>query len=252
MGDYSALVVDLETLGPSICRLVLDCPAIAQAAEPGQFVLIRIGETWSPLLRRPLGILEASPQQGTFEVLFRSVGVGTALLAQVKIGQELSVRGPAGRGFAPPQHRRCWAVAGALGAVPLLFLRQRLGGFDRFLLGLSGASWEPFAQWMADRVPELELYSEDGTLGRRGVCLDGLGDQLEDLSLVACGPNAMMKALYDRWGQSCNDIQVSLERRMACGFGGCYGCSVATPSGRRRVCADGPVFQAQEVLWDEL
>ncbi|MBO5493198.1 MAG: dihydroorotate dehydrogenase, partial [Pyramidobacter sp.] len=64
--------------------------------------------------------------------------------------------------------------------------------------------------------------------------------------------NPMMKALYNQYGTSCDDIQVSLEKRMGCGYGGCYGCVVDTTTGRRRICIDGPVFQAREVKWDEL
>ena len=95
--------------------------------------------------------------------------------------------------------------------------------------------------------------SDDGSIGRRGFSIAGLeGQDLSDVSLACCGPNPMMKALYERYGAQCDDIQVSLERRMGCGMGGCFGCVVDTTTGRRRVCIDGPVFQAREVKWDEL
>ncbi len=251
--DYSAPVTSVEEIGEEIYHMTLHCPPIAQEAAPGQFVMIRPGEGSAPLLRRPLGILAASEEKGTFDVLFRQVGLGTAMLAQIQPGQLLQVRGVAGKGFSVPKNKRLWAVAGTLGVVPLLFLRQRLGGFEKFLLGLPGEKWAPFANWIASLVPEIELYSEDGTLGRRGVSVDGLkGQDLRSISLAVCGPNPMMKALYKLYGDQCDDIQISLERRMACGFGGCYGCVTDTAGGRCRVCADGPVFQAKEVLWDEL
>ena len=75
---------------------------------------------------------------------------------------------------------------------------------------------------------------------------------LRDVSIVCCGPNPMMKAAYVKYGSACDDIQVSLEKRMGCGMGGCYGCVIDTTTGRRRICIDGPVFKAEEVDWDAL
>lgn len=251
--DVNARLAARERISDGIYHLTFECPEIAQSAAPGNFVLIKTTETTSPLLRRPLGILDASPENGTFEVLFRVVGEGTELLASASAGTSLSVRGPVGGSFSPAQNPRLWAVAGTLGIVPLLFLRSRLGGFERLLLGVPNGTWREFAAWVAERAPETELFSDDGSIGAKGFCIAGLeGHDLSGVSLVTCGPNPMMKALYALCGSSCGDIQVSLEKRMGCGMGGCFGCVVETKTGRRRVCVDGPVFQAREVEWNEL
>ena len=164
-----------------------------------------------------------------------------------------SLRVNVGGAFRPFAHERVQAVAGTLGIAPLLFLRERLGGFEKLFLGVGNASWKDFADWVAARAPETVLYSDDGSIGRKGFSIAGLeGEDLSGVSLVCCGPNPMMKALYQKYGQACDDIQVSLEKRMGCGYGGCYGCVVDTVTGRRRICIDGPVFQAREVKWDEL
>ena len=251
--DYQAPLLEKEEVSPGIWRLSLECPSIAREAKPGNFVLLKVSGGSAPLLRRPLGVLEADAGRGTFGVLFRVVGAGTELLSKMVPGQTLSVRGPVGGQFGPFQHEKVWAVAGTLGVVPLLFLRQSRGAFDKMFLGVGNAEWRPFTEWVRARAPEMELFSDDGSLGKKGFAIDGLkGQTMGDVSLAVCGPNPMMKALYGQYGTQCGDIQVSLERRMGCGMGGCFGCVVDTATGRRRVCIDGPVFQAREVKWDEL
>lgn len=251
--DYDSRLLAKEQVAPDIWHLTFACPEIAENARPGNFVLLKTASGSAPLLRRPLGILGADPEKGTIETLFRVVGQGTALLAQAAPETSLSVRGPVGGQFGPFRHEKVWAVAGTLGIAPLLFLRRRLNAFDRLFLGVGNALWRSFADWVQARAPEMVLYSDDGSIGRKGFSIAGLeGQDLSGVSLACCGPNPMMKALYEQYGSQCDDIQVSLERRMGCGMGGCFGCVVDTTTGRRRVCIDGPVFQAEEVKWDEL
>lgn len=251
--DYEARLVDVKSVGDGLFHLTLRCPELASQAQPGNFAMFKTSTSSAPLLRRPLGILDADPSEGTFEILFRVIGEGTALLSQLREGEIIPVRGPAGGEFAKPVHERTLAVAGTLGVVPLLFMRSRYGAFGKFLLGVPNERWALFAGWVRMRVPELVVYSDDGSLGKKGFCTAGL-DELEpgSVSIAACGPNIMMKTLYEKCGDKYDDIQVSLEKRMACGFGGCFGCVVDTTTGRRRVCVDGPVFQAKEVCWNEL
>ena len=163
------------------------------------------------------------------------------------------MRGPVGGAFAKAVHGRTIAVAGTLGVVPLMFLRERTGAFSKMCLGVGSAAWKDFADWVIERIPETELYSDDGSIGKKGFSIAGLeGIDLSDVSIVCCGPNPMMKAAYIKYGSACDDIQVSLEKRMGCGMGGCYGCVIDTTTGRRRICIDGPVFKAEEVDWDAL
>lgn len=251
--DYDSRLLRKRQIAPDVWHVTCECPEIAAAAHPGNFVLVKATSGSALLLRRPFGILDADPEKGTIEMLFRVVGQGTALLAAAGTGAVLSVRGPVGNQFGPFRHEKIWAVAGTLGIAPLLFLRHRLNGFGRLYLGVGNASWRNFAEWVQRRAPEMILYSDDGSIGRRGFSIAGLkGQDLSGVSLVCCGPNPMMKALYEHYGSQCDDIQVSLERRMGCGMGACFGCVVETTTGRRRVCVDGPVFQAREVKWDEL
>ena len=251
--DYDAKIKRKEEISRGIWHMEFECPEIAASAQPGNFVLLSPSRTTAPLLRRPLGVLDADAGKGTFGILYRVVGNGTKLISDMDEGDKISVRGPVGGCFKPYAHKSVYAVAGTLGVVPLLFLRERAGAFAKMFLGVGNASWKDFADWVISRAPETELYSDDGSIGKKGFSIAGLdGLELDDASIVCCGPNPMMKAAYGKFGSVCDDMQVSLEKRMGCGMGGCYGCVIDTTTGRRRLCIDGPVFQAREVDWNAL
>ncbi|MCI6259844.1 MAG: FAD-binding oxidoreductase, partial [Pyramidobacter sp.] len=143
--DYDSRLLAKEQVAPDIWHLTFACPEIAENVRPGNFVLLKTASGSAPLLRRPLGILNADLEKGTIETLFRVVGQGTALLAQAAPETSLSVRGPVGGQFGPFRHEKVWAVAGTLGIAPLLFLRRRLNAFDRLFLGVGNALWRSFA-----------------------------------------------------------------------------------------------------------
>ena len=123
--DHDSRLAAKVEVSPGIWHLTFECPEIASAALPGNFVLIKPARGSAPLLRRPLGVLDADAAKGTIEVLFRVVGQGTDLIAGGDVGQVFSVRGPVGGNFKDFRHGRVWAVAGTLGIAPLLFLRKK-------------------------------------------------------------------------------------------------------------------------------
>ena len=255
--DYSARIESNRLLGEKTGLLTVLCPAIAGSAEPGQFVMVRPGGGDDPFLGRPLAV--ASVSHGTFTLVYRVVGKGTALLAKRRAGDELTVRGPIGQGFFSsreglPLPEKVILAGGAVGAAPLLFALERLGGrTERAVMGVAGRGWEDFASWLMDVFPALELYSDDGTLGIQGTVLSGLPEELPgNTEIWACGPEGMLRALAGKYPADGERIRVALEARMACGMGGCLGCVIPTVSGNRRVCVDGPVFTAEEVKWNEL
>lgn len=241
--DYSVVLTSVELIGDDVLYLRILCPEVAEVIEPGQFILLR-DPAWGldPLLMRPFAVAGASEKE--IEVLLQVVGKGTELLSKRKTGDPLVLRGPMGRGFALPKSSPVY-VAGTLGSAPLLFARDRFGA-GRFILGVPNSSWEPFVQWLEKRCPELEVFSDDGSLGSKGYALKGLNTE-DEVSVMACGPGPMLAAM-SRLGLK--DCQVSMESRMACGLGACSGCVIDTSSGKKRVCADGPVFDLQEVIWN--
>lgn len=257
-------VVRTEQVAPGHTLLVLHSPDIASAAVPGQFVHVRVGETLDPLLRRPLSILLTHAHHEQFQVLVRSVGRGSELLAHVVPGNRLDVLGPLGNGFSLVKPgEEALLVAGGVGVAPLIFLADVLqrspgGHYVRALFGARDEDtlvcWEEFAT----RCEEFQAATEDGSVGLQGLVTDMLGEQLDRgnvATVYTCGPRPMMA----RVARMCEDAgvacQASLEQFMGCGIGACLGCAVPSrtaPGSFVRVCADGPVFDATEIAWEAL
>ena len=231
----------------------LQCPDIAREAKPGQFVMVRCGpETTLP---RPFSIHQANGDRIALLYAVREGGWGTGWLSGRKAGASVSVFGPLGNGFAiDPKARSLLLVAGGIGIAPLYFLAQHALRSNRtitLLYGTVDKNRYPVA-------PEIEAVAvtEDGSAGEKGFVTDLLPRFAEQADQVfACGPMPMYRDIYNRQRElklEGRPAQISLEVRMGCGVGVCYGCTVKTKSGLKQVCKDGPVFELDEILWDEL
>ena len=265
--------------------LRLRAPRIAARAGAGSFVHIRCSDELP--MRRPMSIMRVDPVAGCFDVLFKVTGAGTALLGAQAIGASLSTMVPIGRCFTPDAERDiALLLGGGVGIPPMLYLADVLHAAGRppaFVVMGSEVPF-PFANTrsqldvssvaIADArcVPELEaqdIPSRLATTQGYAGCFDGFvtdlartwleglsAAELGRVAVYACGPNPMLKAtaaLSASFGLPC---QVSMEEFMACAVGGCAGCTVLTnEDGRqamRRVCVDGPVFDAQTIEWESL
>jgi len=262
--------------------LRLAAPRCAAAATPGSFVHLTCGPDLP--MRRPLSIMRANAADGWVEVLYKVVGHGLAELALRKPGETVSCLGPIGRGFtARPARPRLLLIGGGVGIPPMVFLAETLAagrsGFRPLVLMGSELPF-PF-ETVTSRLPapgmpaaataamplleQLGVPSRLASLSGFAGCHRGYVTELADAwlssltaqerdeaELFSCGPHAMLvavAALARRHGVPC---QVSLEENMACGVGGCAGCTVLvqTPDGpaMKRVCVDGPVFDAAAVF----
>ena len=254
-------------------RIRLHCPELARAIRPGQFVMIRLPGHNDPLLGRPFAlydtVLDAAGQPIALDIAYLVVGKLTGLLAELREGDRVEVWGPLGNGF-PDFHDldHIALVAGGIGQTPFL-------AHVRDLLGTRGYGCRP-PRRMAQRVSlyygvrtadlaagvedfraagaAVHLASDDGTLGFKGFVTQLLESHGRTGPLVGCGPEPMLRALTrlaGRWGVPC---QVSLETPMACGVGICFSCvaRVKVPDGwdYKRVCVDGPVFDAGQLVWE--
>ena len=252
-----SIIVTREQLTADVVRLTLHCPRIAAAAKPGQFVMIRAGETLDPLLRRPFSIHKVTAA-GELAILFKVIGKGTRLLATAAPGDKLDVLGPLGRGFVPdPTGPHC-LIGGGMGIAPLYFLAQQLmaaGGSHANPPALLGAQTQAELLLLAQEFTELGFpvltATDDGSLGHQGFVTDLLDAILSEVRQVyVCGPMPMMRTVAAKCRGAGVACQVSLETHMACGLGACLGCTFpASAGGYRHVCKDGPVFPAEEVLW---
>ncbi|HEU4619122.1 MAG TPA: dihydroorotate dehydrogenase electron transfer subunit [Gammaproteobacteria bacterium] len=256
-------------------------PRAAAAAEPGSFAHIACDP--SIPLRRPLSIMRAERQEGWLEFLYKPVGAGLEKLSRRAPGEAVSMLAPIGRGFAPdPARPRVVAIGGGVGIPPMVFVADRLRHDRRFEapLVLMGSEVPfPFETLEASRAIEglpsdashvialLEAWSVPSrlasnaalpgahrgfvtTLARRHLETLGPGERRRT-QLLACGPEPMLEAVAKLAAQFDLPCQIAVEEYMACGVGGCAGCTVLvqTASGpaMKRVCVDGPVFEAREI-----
>ncbi|MEW6101584.1 MAG: dihydroorotate dehydrogenase electron transfer subunit [Candidatus Omnitrophota bacterium] len=244
-------------------KILVSCPQVAKAAEPGQFVNIKVSEGLQPLLRRPLGIHGVRGQ--TIEILYESVGKGTELLSKRRPGEYLDVVGPLGNGFGLSlTTRQLWPilVAGGMGVAPLTFLAEKLREIRnpkseiRILIGAKTKSQILCVEEFRKLGCEVKIATDDGSKGYKGKVTDLLknlffpaaGDR-RPATIYACGPRLMLKEISRLSLQYKIAAQISLEEHMACGIGACLGCAVNTKDGYKRVCKEGPVFEAKEIIW---
>ncbi|NTU60273.1 MAG: dihydroorotate dehydrogenase electron transfer subunit [Deltaproteobacteria bacterium] len=253
--DNRCWVVQREALGADYYRLRLRPPA-PFAAEPGQFVMLKVSDGIDPLLRRPFSLHRvAKDAQGDFELLFRAVGAGTRLLARTHVGDRVDVLAPLGRGFRLDAGRPV-LVGGGVGVAPLLFLAETFldrGARPKLLVGgrrdrdvLCHDDFECLA------IP-FSVATEDGSAGEAGLVTRLLDLELREphgVTVYACGPTPMLAAVARACAERGVPCQVSLEAHMACGVGACLGCVVpAEAGGYLRVCKEGPVFDAADLKW---
>jgi len=278
-----ALVLQQTAYDSDQFVLRLEAPKCAARAEPGSFVHL----TCDPAIpmRRPLSIMRADPNAGWIEILYKVVGPGLQALAARKAGQRISTLGPIGRPFvAHPERPRTLLIGGGVGIPPMVFLADRLRAREdaswKPLVLMGSEIPFPFrtrpSRIVVAGIPDgsiacMPLLDEWGVASRLATrsdfpgCFDGFVTELAnrwlellspeglaEVEIFACGPTPMLEAtakLARRFNVPC---QVSLEEFMACAVGGCAGCtvSVQTPEGpaMKRVCVDGPVFDAYTVF----
>jgi len=264
MYDQTTQLIRREQVAPGYHLLEFDCPQIAAAAQPGQFVHIRVTGEWDPLLRRPFSVMRINELRGSFQVLMRTVGRGTQMLAEARSGDEFDIMGPLGNGFAlPGPEGEVVLVAGGIGVAPLIFLATALRepGSYRYVRGLFGArSADDLCCWLefSGVCDEFNAITVVGNAGEQGLVTDLLPAQLERGvgCVYACGPALMLAEVTKQCQGAEIPCYVSMEQRMGCGVGACLGCVIPTrASGMQRyqrVCKDGPIFDAEVVDWEAI
>jgi dihydroorotate dehydrogenase electron transfer subunit len=248
-----AELISLRRFGP-YAHLVLSAPAVARRAQPGQFVEIRLHGEGAPFWRRPFSICRAG--EGRVELLIKSRGRGSALLAAQRAGAQVDLIGPLGRGFALAGKTPRLLVGGGYGIAPLLFLAQRLRAKKipvEVFIGGRCAEDLLLRREMKLAGARVTCSTEDGSVGVHGRVTTPLEERLRrapgPVRLAACGPHGLLQAVARLAKTYRVEAEVSLEAVMACGLGVCNGCVVKIKDQYQRVCQDGPVFSAQDVDW---
>jgi dihydroorotate dehydrogenase electron transfer subunit len=245
--------------------LSLEAPEIARISRPGQFVMISPlsdQELPNPLLKRALAIYSIGTTGHSSEIRFviKEVGDGTRRLANLAPGETADLVGPLGNGFDldRAKGKSNLLIAGGTGIASVFMLAKALlDSSEKVHLIYGGRTLDDLAG-LSDfeklGMP-VTVTTEDGSRGIQGLVTEGLRQFIDkhnssNLNLYTCGPNPMMEAVTSIALEENVSCQISIESKMACGFGVCLGCSVKTNQGYRLSCTDGPVFSAEEFIWE--
>ena len=272
MKQIQTKILKNEEIKSGFFRMQIGSAYLAKTARPGQFVEVRCGKETDPLLRRPIGVNRIV--RGGIELLYEVVGKGTELMSGMKKNNACDVIGPLGNGFSILRKtindkRKTILVAGGNGVAPLLFLAEELAKNRKEIYVLIGGCSKRHILCEKDfkkTGAKVLVSTEDGSRGCKGLVTDLLKNLLRKTindiryTIYTCGPTGMLAAVAKIAEENRIPCQVSLEERMACGVGVCLGCPVRvkkitknderkTMNEYKMVCKDGPVFNAEELVW---
>ncbi len=243
-------IVSNEPLSDEIYRLTISALEISNQAKPGQFINIKVSDSFEPFLRRPFSICNIIDDK--IQIIFNTVGKGTKLLSNLKPGDKIDILGPLGKSFnVDDKFNLAIILAGGLGVAPFPFLTKILKEKRKDVISFIGARTK--SQLILDGLENVNVATDDGSYGFKGTVVDLLKLNLSKFDssykIFACGPTPMLKALV----KLCDDLnlncEVSVETPMACGTGICQGCAVKTRESKYKLaCKDGPVFNTKEII----
>ena len=214
----------------------------------GQFAHVYVpGKT----LRRPISVCDASGN--VLRLVYQIKGEGTAIMAKMQPGQTVDVLLPLGHGFDIDLNKRYCLIGGGIGVPPMLYTAKQCAE-PLVITGFRSESLVILQDDLKAAGAETLLCTDDGTAGQKGFVTDLLSERIDEIDEVcACGPTPMLKAVADVCRQAGKPCQVSLEERMGCGVGACLVCAVKVRENgeelMKHVCKDGPVFNAEEVVF---
>jgi dihydroorotate dehydrogenase electron transfer subunit len=216
--------------------------------QAGQFYMLASARRWGggeserPFVPRAFSVLRAPADSDELHFMLDDVGPGTRRLCELRPDEQLSILGPLGLGFAAPRDGRTpLLVGGGVGIAPLAIWQDQLGDAPA-LLGFRDAEHARGAALMR----ATEVATDDGSSGHRGLVTELVARRLRsgEVEVYACGPPPMLEAVRALCAATGTPAQLALESGMACGYGACFGCVVATTDGYVRLCVDGPVLDA--------
>jgi dihydroorotate dehydrogenase electron transfer subunit len=249
-------VVSQHEIAQSIFELTLKGELVHHMTEPGQFVHLKVTNAMDPLLRRPISIAKIDQTSNEFTMIYRAEGRGTSLLAEKQSGDTVDVLGPLGHGFPLEETasgQTALLVGGGIGVPPLYELSRQLKAKNVHVIHVLGFQTESAVFYEQEFIELGETYiaTADGTYGSKGFVTDVIAEKRITFdTLYSCGPTPMLKAIENNFKDK--KVFLSLEERMGCGIGACFACVCHTGdeqgSTYKKVCSDGPVFRAGEVI----
>lgn len=263
------LIIENLPANAFIYRMVIRAPQISSEARPGQFIMVRVSDSCSPLLRRPFSLYCIRKDDGILEIAYRIVGKGTAILSRKRAGEHIDIMGPLGNGFRlPPRDaREIWVMAGGIGIGSVRSLMEEIKSSMasmRLVLYYGARTFSDFFDIddLSKLCDELRCSTDDGSFGFCGSVLGCAVNDWETSSVTpsyvyACGPPVMLYHLAKWVLDKQIPAQFSLESLMGCGVGACLGCvlpkNTSSPEASYvHVCFEGPVFSPELIQWEKL
>lgn len=249
-GKTKAVVKQQESLARDIYSLVLSVPEIAKEVRAGQFVSL-YSRDGSKLLPRPISLCEVEQEKGLIRLVYRIAGFGTREFSKLQAEDTIEVMGPLGNGF-DKKDKKAVLIGGGIGIPPMLELAKELSCEKSIVVGFRD---ETFLLEDLKKYGSVYAASEDGKTGVQGTVLDAIREYgIEGDVIYACGPTPMLRAVKEYALTNDIEAQLSLEEKMACGIGACLACVCKSTEvdghshvHNKRICKDGPVFDAREV-----
>ena len=251
-------LVKKEQIKSDIYKYSVKSDKMANQAKPGQFLEIRVTDSIEPFLRRPISIHNVKKDEGIIEFIFQVKGKGTELLSERKEGELIDIIGPLGEGtFNTNGYEKIAIIGGGIGIFPLYELAKQVkesGKTVNMYLGFRNKDFVILENEYKEVANNFTLATDDGSYGENGFAINFLKDDISKNPvdcIYACGPLPMLKAVQALAKEKNIPCQLSLEERMGCGMGVCIGCAVKykteTEDTFKRVCREGPVFDANTV-----
>ena len=236
-------IASKRNLAPGVYEMVLR-GASTEDCTPGRFVQLKLDSFY---LRRPISVCDA--EDGKLTLVYKTVGRGTEAMAQYASGKHIDVLTGLGNGYDLDRSGdRPLLIGGGAGVPPMYLLARRLiaqGKQPAVILGFNKAEEIFYEEQFRALGIETIIATADGSCGVKGFVTDAM-EGLDYTYTYACGPEPMLKAVYNRASTS---GEYSFEERMGCGFGACMGCTCETKYGNKRICKDGPVLTKEEIVW---
>lgn len=252
-------IISNKRIARNIFKMELKGELVQHITRPGQFVHIKVDESFDLLLRRPISIAAYNAEKNTMTLIYRAEGAGTKRLSRKKANEFLDVFGPLGNGFPVEDAKageKALIVGGGIGVPPLYELSKQLVQKGIEVVHVLGFQTKDavFYEQEFKEFGKTFVATIDGTFGTKGTVMDIINEQdLPFDTLYTCGPTPMLRAIEEAFHHK--KVFLSLEERMGCGIGACFACVCHTKadpngSGYKKICTDGPVFRAGEVAYE--
>ena len=237
------VILSNKKIAKDVYEMVLE--GDTSGIAPGQFVNVKLEGLY---LRRPISVCDFSDK--TLTLIYKVVGKGTEQMSGMQTGEKLDVLTVLGNGYTTEKSgQKPLLIGGGVGVPPMFAQAKRLiseGKDVSVILGFNMADEIFYEEEFKKIGARVFVTTVDGSVGTKGFVTDALAAVGEYSYVYTCGPEVMLKAVYNSTGTS---GQYSFEERMGCGFGACMGCSCKTKYGNKRICKDGPVLEKEEIIW---